>query len=203
MSRPALIALAGAALAGAALAGAACSPATPQKAQKDRVMLSNEAQADQLVNQVQRLRGLAVAPLGSEGQVAHGTLMFKHVPGEERLIAAILIAHDPSWNKLGDAFAANYRKARAALSDPAIGGRFDTGGGRWIFDEQSGKTYLYAAFPLDEPAANVSAQIDSMARIAPAWEMRWLTEVARIAHGKRPAPQRPVTLEADPYAGQL
>lgn len=166
-------------------------------------MLSNEAHADQLVNQVQRLRGLPVAPLGPEGQVAHGTLMFKHVAGEDRLIAAILIAHDPSWNRLGDDFAANYRKARAALSDPAIGGRFDTGGGRWLFDEASGKTYLYADFPLSEPAAAVSAQIDRMARLAPAWEMRWLTQVARIAHGKRPVPAQPVTLEADPYAGEL
>lgn len=197
MPRQALIALACAAM---VVAASACSPATSTK---DTVMLSNEAQADQLVNAVQRLRGLPIAPLGPEGQIAHGTLMFKHVAGEDRLIAAILISHDPSWNKLGDAFAANYRKARAALSDPAIGGRFDTGGGRWLFDEASGKTYLYAAFPLNESAAAVSAQIDRMARLAPAWEMRWLTEVARIAHGKRPAPTQPVTLEADPYGGEL
>ena len=176
---------------------------SPLAAQEDRLMSSREARANQLVMEVQRLRGLPPAPLQAEVPVAHGTLLFRFLPNSDRLTVSILVAHDPSWNRLSEQFAANYRRARAALSDPAIGGLFDTGGGGWMFEERTGKTYLYAAFPLDAPASAVNARINSMERVAPAWEMRWLTEVARIAHGEHPPPAQPVTLEEDPYAGQL
>lgn len=165
--------------------------------------MSSQARAEALVTEVQRLRGLPPAPLGAAGQVAHGTLLFKHLPDQGQLAVAILVAHDPTWNRISPTFAENYRRARAALSDPAIGGHFDTGGGSWLFEEATGKTFLYAAFPVDAPASAVDAQIERMARVVPAWELRWLAEVARIAHGKKPAPVRPVTLENDPYADQL
>lgn len=165
--------------------------------------MSSQAHADQLVMEVERLRGLPLAALGPGDQVAFGTLMFKFLADRDQLIAAVLIAHDPTWNRIGDAFTANYRRSRAALSDPAIGGRFDTAGGAWMFEEPTGKTYLFTAFPLDTPPAAINAQIERMAAVAPAWELRWLAEVARIAHGKHPAPTRPVTLADDPYAGQL
>ena len=165
--------------------------------------MSTHADAEQLVMAVERLRDLPPAPLGPDDQVAFGTLMFKYVPERSQMIAAILVAHDPTWNRISDTFTANFRRARAALSDPQVGGRFDTAGGAWMFDEATGKTYLYTAFPLNTPPPAINAQIERMSSIVPAWETRWLAEVARIAHGKRSAPLRPVTLADDPYSGQL
>ncbi|HEX8556198.1 MAG TPA: hypothetical protein VF695_15955 [Sphingomonas sp.] len=195
MFRSALIA----ALAGVLVLPPACSPPAPRKESS----MSSLAEANRLVMEVEALRGMPAAPLGADGQIAFGTMMFKYLPDRNQVIAAILVAHDPTWNRISPAFATNYRRARAALSEPAIGGRFDTGGGAWMFEEATGKTYLYAAAPADIGAAALNAQIERMARLVPAWETRWLAEVARIAHGKRPAPTRAVTLDDDPYAGQL
>ena len=161
------------------------------------------AQANQLVQEVERLRGLPQAPLGPEDQVAFGTLMFKYLPDQNRLVAAILVTHFDLWNRFNDEFTRNYRRSIAALSDPAIGGMFDTAGGAWMFEEATGKTYLYRLYPLETPPATINRDLDRMAEVVPAWASRWTGAVADIAQGKAPPPRRPVTLADDPYAGQL
>jgi len=186
-----------------AAAACACSPAPTDATQKDAKPMSSHARVNELVMAVERLRGLSPTPLGREDQVAFGTLMFKYLAPREQLIAAIMVEDFDLWNKLGPDRAAKYKRSQAALSDPAIGGRFDSGGGAWMFEEATGRTYLYRSFPPDASAAEVNAAIERMAAVVPAWTTRWSTAVAEIAHGHAPPPQRPVTLADDPYAGRL
>ncbi len=177
---------------------AACSAAPG-----DATGMAPADRADRLVLQVERLRGLRPDPLGKENQVAYGTLMLRYLPDTDRLMAAIMVNDFDMWKKMGAEFAGNYRRAVAALSDPAIGGMFDTGGGAWLFEEATGKTFLYRSYPLDTPAATIDRDIDRMAEVVPAWVTRWTGAVADIAHGHAARPAHPVTLKNDPYAGRL
>jgi hypothetical protein len=165
--------------------------------------MSKSEMASLLAMDVARLRGLKPEPLGPENQVAYGTLLLKYVSDPDRLVCAILISHDDMWDGYGEKAANAYLRATAALSDPNIGGLFDTGGGAWMFDRLSGKTYLFRAFPLNTSPAQVNDGITQLARVAPAWVSRWQGAVARIAHGREPPPRHPVTLANDPYAGRL
>lgn len=165
--------------------------------------MSSLAKANQLVTAVERHRGLPIVPLGPDNQIAFGTLMFRFLPDQQQLIGAILVSDDPTWNKYDADFTTAYRRSRAALSDDRIGGLFDTGGGAWMFDEASGRTYLYKIFPLDASPEAVDRGIEEMARLVPAWGSRWIGIVADISQGRRPPPSRPVTLEDDPYKDEL
>ncbi len=165
--------------------------------------LSPLAQANKLVLAVESKRGLQSTPLNAENQIAFGTLMFRFLPNRDKLVVAVLVAHDPTWNRINDQFTATYRRSRAALSDPQIGGLFDTAGSAWLFEETTGRTYLYREFPLDTLPAAINKSIGAIAEIVPAWEFRWLTAVAEISQGKRPAPSQRVTMDNDPYAGEL
>ena len=160
-------------------------------------------QAQRLVQDISRLRGLKPAPLGPDHQVAYGTLLFKFVPESGRLVCAILVSHLGIWDQINDEATAAYRRYIAGLSNPRIGGMFDTAGGSWMFEASSGKTYLYQSFALDTPPKVVNQAIDGMARVVPAWVTRWEGVVADIVHGKQPPPTHRVTLENDPYAGRL
>jgi hypothetical protein len=160
-------------------------------------------QANVLLLDVERKRGLPPTKLGIEDQIAFGTLMFKFVPERNVLVVAILISHDALWNKIDDQASTAFLRAKAALSDPAIGGLFDSGGGSWMFERSTGKTFLFREFSLDTSGSSISNAIDEMTAVVPAWQSRWRNAVARIAHGREPPPQQPVTLKNDPYAGQL
>ncbi len=160
-------------------------------------------QANATVEAVQKLRGLPPTPLGSENQIAFGTLMFKFIPETGALICAILVSQDGLWEQISPEFSANYLKTMTAYSDPKIGGMFDSGGGQWMFDRETGSLYLYRSYQPATPATAINADLDRMARLVPAWETRWGYAVAQIVHGKEAPPPRPVTLENDPYAGRL
>ncbi len=166
-------------------------------------LVNNEESASRLVMEVSRLRGLRPAPLGPDHQVAYGTLLFKYEPESNRLICAIMVSHNGLWRSFGEEAANAVLRAMQALSDPAIGGMFDTGGGTWSFEKETGKNYLQVTFPLTADPAEVNRGIDSMARVVPAWVTRWLTAVARIAHDRAEPPKEKVTLENDPYVGEL
>ena len=165
--------------------------------------MSNEQSANRLVMEVSRLRSLRPAPLGPDNQVAYGTLLFKYVPESDKLICAILVTQNGIWRSFGEQRAAAFLRTIHALSEPAIGGMFDTGGGAWSFERETGKAYLYVAFPLTADPAEVNRGIDAMARVVPAWATRWQLAVANIAHGREPPPKQRVTLQNDPYAGKL
>lgn len=165
--------------------------------------MNETEQADVLIQNVAKMRSLKLEPLEEDRQVAYGTLYLQHIPGDHVLRVAVLVAHDPQWNTINTEFTRNYLAARAALLNPAIGGMFDSAGGAWRFDEATGKTYLYREFPLDVAPQVVDESIEGMSRVVSEWEMRWLRIVARIAHGKGPAPVRPETIEDNHYRDQL
>lgn len=165
--------------------------------------MSAEQSASRLVMEISRLRNLTPAPLGPDHQVAYGTLLFRYVPGPDRLVCAIMVAHNGLWQSFGEERANAYLRTIQALSDPSIGGMFDTGGGSWSFDKETGKSYLFVAFPLTADPVEVNRSIDAMARVVPAWTTRWRLAVAEIVHGGKPVPKQRVTLQNDPYAGKL
>lgn len=165
--------------------------------------MTNEKEGSRLVMEVSRLRGLRPEPLGPDNQVAYGTLLFKYAREPDRLVCAILVTHNGLWQSFGETRANAFLRTVQALSDPAIGGMFDTGGGAWSFERETGKIYLYIAFPLNADPAGVNRGIDSMARVVPAWATRWQLAVANIAHGRAPPPKELVTLQNDPYSGKL
>ena len=165
--------------------------------------MTDAERANALVLNVAHRRNLPEAALGPANQVAFGTLLFKYLPDRQRLVCAILVTHDGLWDKIDAQATATYLRVNAALSDPAIGGRFDTGGGAWVFEAATGKTYLSREYPLDTPAEVIAADIDRMAQVVPAWATRWMYAVAQIALDHEPPPKRPVTIADDPYAGRL
>lgn len=165
--------------------------------------MANEQLANRLVMEVSRMRNLRPAPLGPDHQVAYGTLLFKYLPESERLVCAVLVTHNGLWRSFGDKRAAAFMRTIQALSEPAIGGMFDTGGGSWTFDQETGKTYLYVSYPLNADPSEVNRGIDAIARVVPAWATRWQLAVANIAQGREPPPKQRVTLQNDPYAGKL
>lgn len=146
---------------------------------------------------------MRIESLGPERQVSFGTLLFKLIDEDKKLRCAILTADDELWDQLGEKFTANYLKSKKALSDPNIGGLFDSAEGKWLFDPKTGQTYLYRDFPIGTPPEDVNSAINAMAEILPAWSTRWSGVVAEIAQGITSAPKAKVTLKNDPYASRF
>lgn len=165
--------------------------------------MSELQSADALAQTVVTARGIKPASLAQTGVVSYGTLQFEFDVRTKRLVVSILTAEDELWNQLGPKFEQNYLKSKAALNDPKIGGMFDSGGGTWRFEPESGRTYLFKDYDLDAPVAVIVADIDAMSRVVPAWSTRWSGAVAEIAQGIAPPPAARVTLENDPYADRL
>lgn len=160
-------------------------------------------QANATILAVEKLRGLPRSPLGPGNQIAFGTLMFRFDPNEKTLMVAILISQNQLWNQINPDFAQNTLKTMAAYADPAIGGMFDSGGGKWVFERKTGSLLLYRSYPPAAPAAGINADLERMIRVAPEWGTSWGLAVAAIAHGREAPPATRVTLENNPYAGRL
>lgn len=165
--------------------------------------MSDRDRAESLAQQLAKLQGFTPAKLNSQGRIAYGTLQFEHDAANNKLLVMILISDDQLWDKLGEPFRQNYLKSTQALDDPAIGGMFDTAGGRWRFEPASGKTFLYKAYPLDIAADKINEDASRMIALAPAWEARWSRIVAEVSQGKRLAPRQKVTLQDDPYRDEF
>lgn len=161
------------------------------------------AQADELAKSVVRQRGLQPASLSPKGVVSYGTLQFEYDAAGRQLVVSILTAEDQLWDQLGDEFKRNYLSSKRALSDPAIGGMFDSGGGSWRFEPDTGRTYLFRTYRLNTPPSQISSDLDAMANVVPAWTTRWSGAVAEIAQGIAPPPRSRVTLANDAYADRL
>lgn len=177
--------------------------ASCSQTKETHVTMANERViADRLAQDVARLRGIEGEPLRGE-RIAYGTLQFEYLADEQALKVAILVSEDELWNQLGDEFRENYLRSTRALSDPRIGGMFDTAGGAWEFDPKTGKTFLYRLYPLTAQPAAITVDIERMSDVVPAWETRWSAVVAEISQGRLAPPTRPVTLENDPYRDQF
>lgn len=165
--------------------------------------MSDRDRADSLAQQLAKLQGITPAKLSPHGRIAYGTMQFEHDAVNNKLLVMILISDDQLWDKLGEPFRQNYLKSTQALDNPAIGGMFDTAGGRWRFEPASGKTFLYKVYPLDMAADKINEDVLRMLALAPAWETRWSRMVAEMSKGKRPAPREKVTLQDDPYRDEF
>lgn len=165
--------------------------------------MSEREQANQLALDVAKLRGIEGRAFSPKGTVAYGTLQFQHIDGSDSLMVLILVSEDEMWDQLGEEFRSNYLKATNALSDPRVGGMFDTAGARWRFEPAGGRTFLYKTYSLDTPPQQIALDIEALSELVPAWETRWSSVVAGIAHGRIPPPVKPVTLQDDPYKDQF
>lgn len=169
------------------------------KHEKNIAMLTDEEKAKNVITEVIKSKGLSQPNFTDKILVSYGTLQFMYATSTKQVEVAILVSHDVIWDQLGEEFEQNYLLSTQALSDPKIGGLFDTAGGLWRFEPETGKTYLYKLYSLDTSPEIIRKDIDAMMRLLPAWETRWSSVVAEIAQGRSAPPTSPVTLENDPY----
>lgn len=81
------------------------------------------------------------------------------------------------------------RRMVMALNDPAIGGMYDHGGGRFVLDEPREAYYLTRSFSVPATTArSLIRDMDRMREVAPTWTVKWLLDVAMIMHGKEKPP---------------
>lgn len=162
----------------------------------DQVTL--RAQADKTIGEVLRGRGAHYQGLPENGMAAVGPLSLSFDPQAGTITVAMLILESVSWTVFPER-RKDVETSLAALDNPEIGGMFDTAGGTWMFDEDTGKLRLGFGHPADADADALRASIEALEQIGPEWALNWIGQVGMIAHGQEKAPSEPVTLENNPY----
>jgi|GEM_PF-4518295 len=156
------------------------------------------AVAEVAIGKVLVARGAEYNGLPPSGRVGFGPLGFTYHSDGEQIEVSALIAEFSAWTLFPDR-QPNLEKTVAALSDPAIGGMFETDGALWKFDRDTGKLYLAYLLPADSDEDELAAAADRLERLHPAWSLRWLGAVGDIVHIGEPKPVQAVTLKDDPY----
>lgn len=151
--------------------------------------------AEVLVASFGKWLGVFGAELDRDDDRSFGEVGFHYNKKRDVLIARVYIdeaymASDPAPVK------ENFRKVAAALNDPAIGGMFERGGGRFLLDEQQRKLFLIKELPvIGTTPRSLRTQMERLMNIGAAWSLGWLGRVARIAHGWEAPPTAPVLLD--------
>jgi hypothetical protein len=164
--------------------------------------LEGRAKANHLVASFGKWLGVYDAELDRDNDRSFGEVGFHYDEKADVLEGRVFIeqAYLPSDP---DAVKENFRKVAAALNDPAIGGMFERGGGRFDLDEEKRMFFLLKDFPLAElTPRSLRTQMEKLMNIGATWSLHWLGRVARIAHGWEPPPASPVTIGLDGQADQ-
>jgi hypothetical protein len=153
--------------------------------------------ANQLMASYIRHEGIYDVALDPSGDASFGEFGFHHDPDKQALTGRVFVAKawfpdDPP--QIQD----NFRKVGRALNDPDIGGMFENAGGYFILDETKRMYFLARDFPLDGTTPKDLHQgMEALRDVGATYTMRWFGRIARIAHGQRLPPARPVTREHD------
>jgi hypothetical protein len=127
-------------------------------------------------------------PLGSDDDVSFGLYGFHYDAARVVLIGRVFVEY--AWPSDADAATiANGWRVFRALDDPAIGGKFDHGGGTFVLDESLRTICLARELPTGAAAEHaLRVAMDHLRDVAAAWQLHWLFRVARIVHGWEPRP---------------
>src|SRR4051812_42173171 len=111
--------------------------------------ISGREKASYLVASFGKWLGVYDAELGRDDDRTFGEVGFHYDKKKDVLVGRVYIEEaylpaDPEPVK------ENFRKVAAALNDPAIGGMFERGGGRFYLDETKRKLFLMKDFPVAE-----------------------------------------------------
>lgn len=132
--------------------------------------------------------------LDAHGDVSFGDTGLAYVADEDALYGRVYI-NNALIDGAPPAELANYRRMVVALNDPRVGGMYDRAGGYFVLDEKRQAYFLVRRFavPATDPRVLIGA-MEAMQQVGARWTTSWLFEVAMVMHGRRPPPDRPVTL---------
>lgn len=154
-----------------------------------------QEEAQKLMASYARKQGIYDAEFDASGDVAFGEFGFRYDKEKDALVGRVFIAK--AWLQ-GDPprYQDAYRTVARALNDPAVGGRFDQGGGYFRLDEDKRIYFLEKDFPLGRTTVqDVEQGMERLLSLGVTWTMRWFGRVADVAHGRAFPPAKPVTQE--------
>jgi hypothetical protein len=158
--------------------------------------------ANALVRAYARHRLVRGAKLDGEGKRDFGDFFFRYDADSQALTAAVFVATPTDLRTLAQQGVPEAR-LRAALADPAIGGRFDRpAGARFEWVEVRGAPMLYLAQSWPVAALTprlLHREMETLLDFGVVWRHTRVFRVARIAAGKEAAPSRVVHRSPDEY----
>lgn len=122
----------------------------------------------------------------------------KYDPEQEKILATLLILENVAWTVFPER-RPDVEKTISALKNPNIGGLFQTNGGTWLFDRDSGRLYLTFSHDIDDSITAIKDSLKKLEEVGPEWTLNWIGQIGMIAHGQEPAPKKPVTIENNSY----
>jgi len=175
------------------LLSAACKPAP--EAGTD---MSNRERAEVTIGKAVEARGARFGELSDSNMAAFGPLAYSYDPATERIVVSVLVAEFSAWTVFPDR-RPKIEATLAALEDPAVGGLFDTAGGTWHLDRDTGKLRLQIAHADLDDVSELLASTEALQGVYPEWSLSWAGEVGKIVHNGAPLPPNRVTVKNNPY----
>ena len=155
-------------------------------------------QANELVATVGRDFGVRDARLDENLDRSFGDAGLRYDPLRRTLIGRAYVGRI-ELSQLSEDERKNWENNYRALNDPAIGGMFERGGGRFVLDEDKEILFLVKEFPVATTSPRVlRREMGELMNLAAVWTFRWFRRVIAIANDYEPAPTSPVTRANDP-----
>lgn len=174
------------------LAVSACSPG-------DNSMIppTGKPRAEALVRAYSDYAGAPGRVLDDRGEVSYGDTGLSYSAPDEAIIGRAYVTAARTKDAPGERLE-SYRRMIATLNNPAIGGKYDQGGGYFLLDETKGAYYLVRRFPVAQTTPESLIEgMDRMHKVAARWTTTWFFEVAMMMHGNRPPPRVFVPMPVD------
>lgn len=152
--------------------------------------------ANDLVGYFGRVMGVDGAHLDANADRSFGEAGFRYDASRQVLIGRVFIGR-LRLDSGGAKRRAIIDRNVAAMNDPAIGGMFEKGGGRFVMDESAdngrGMLFLVREFPIETTSRrDLHGAMEELMNIGATWTQYWGPRVARITRGEEPVPTGPV-----------
>jgi hypothetical protein len=150
-------------------------------------------QAEKLANSYGRSLGAEYRPFNNRNFVSFGEVSFRYDAAKNVIVGYVFVtpAEVEDLTPREIEYQAEFVRL---LNDPEVGGMYENGGSKWVFDNSLKGIFMTYEFPV---AATTSQQlrvkINELVDISGAWVVDWWMDIARIRAGEQPKPTRRIT----------
>lgn len=180
----------------------ACTPGSHERpkgvSMTDATTEDSRGRAEQLIGKVARQQGREFAGLPAANEITFGPTAFRYEPRTATVTASVLVVALDPWVTFPE-YRPAIERTLAGLSDPRLGGMFDTGGGEWMFDRTTGRLSLGVRRPVDVDPTEFKRAFERVQAVQPDWRMSWFAAVADMVHDGAAPPRNRVTVDENPY----
>ena len=136
--------------------------------------------------------------LDAQGDRSFGDFGFRYLPQQDAIQVRIFIVR--TLDKDYPERMPQIMQVRNALTDPKIGGHYETDGAVFFHDQDQERLYLIKSFAVSTTtSAQFNQNVDRLRTIGARWFYSWFGHVAVQAFGKESVPAGQVSLASDPY----